>query len=153
MTVHPEILTWVKNLGIRSVLNAPCGLCQDCRYFVEAGVKKIIGINILPIPPGMSDHIQADLCNWRPDESWDAAYVNCFFCSTNQSKTGTHEQAARNIASWPVRFIVVYDTILLNDGFEWRTIFHDAGWRAASFKTTEKGKFHTTRLEIWEHAA
>src|SRR3989304_1420510 len=79
LVIAPAILPWIRKYGIRSVLNTPCGLCGDCATFIRDGVK-VLGVHSSERANTLENHVQGDLCVWKPTGEWDAAYVNCFFC-------------------------------------------------------------------------
>ena len=144
--IGPSVPDWIRKYRIRSILNAPCAILDDCEQFKTHGVERILGVNIVDFKK--EAHIVGDLCTWKPDGEWDAVYINCFFCTSNDSKIGDHTMAARNITSWPVKYIIIYDT----PGYEWREEFENAGWKVIeSWDGKDVGA--GTRVEMWGRAA
>ena len=147
MAIVETILKWIREYEIKSLINAPC-VSTDCDVFRQNGVSEVIGINILDTGP---HHIQADLCVWKPEKAFDAAYINCIFCTSNGSIIGTHQTLAQNYATWPVRYLIVYDTAITP--FDWAQEFIAAGWKRIDVLTENGGKLENgewqTRCEIW----
>lgn len=146
LSVIPALLPWLKKYGISSILNTPCGNRDDCDWFLANGIEKLLAVDLQDWHK--PNHIVADLCVWKPSGRWDAAYVNCFFCTSNDSRVGGHIQAADNIASWPVKYIIVLDTL----GYDWRPHFKRAGWTLLERLEDSKIISHPTYMEIWGHA-
>jgi len=148
---HP-IQGWLQKYGIRSLLNTPCGNRDDCDIFRGNGVERVLAVNLIDYQK--DGHIVADLCTWTPEGEWDAAYVNCFFCTSNDSTVGGHAEAAKNIASWPVKYLILYDTAI--HPFDWATIFQSNGWRRIESVKEDGGIIEDgvwmTRCEVWERA-
>jgi len=143
MSIAPAIFDWLGKYNIKSLLNTPCGSRDDCKLFRAHGIERIVGVNIREEVASYPGHVVGDLCDWKPDGEWDAAYSNCFFCTSNDSRIGDHAAAAKNIASWPVRYIVFYDTPV----FEWMTYFEQAGWKRIEYINGMEGGM--TRAELW----
>lgn len=140
MAHTPTILGWIKKYDIKSILNAPGGSRGDEESLKEAGATMVLSIDI-----GGGSPMTEDLCFWRPPEPYDALYTNCFYCTSNSSQTGNHETAAKNMASWPVKYIIIYDT----KGFDWGPYFLESGWEILEREPQDFG----TVLEIWGRAA
>jgi len=152
-SVAQPIRDWIQKYEIRSLLNTPCGNRDDCDIFRANGVERILAVNLIDYEK--DGHIVADLCEWKPTGEWDAAYVNCFFCTSNESPIGGHAEAAVNIASWPVKYLIVYDTAV--HPFDWGAVFQSNGWRRIECTKEDGGVVEggewITRCEVWERAA
>ena len=154
-SVAKPIYGWLQKYGIRSLLNTPCGNRDDCDVFRQNGIERVLAVNLVDYQK--DGHIVADLCVWKPpgeSGEWDAAYVNCFFCTSNDSPIGGHAEAAKNIASWPVKYLIVYDTAI--HPFNWAAIFESSGWRRIECVKEDGGVVEggewSTRCEVWERA-
>lgn len=140
MATHPIIFEWIQKYGITSLLNTPCG-GSDCDVFLQNGIKHILGVNL-----GSTStlyHVDGDLVSWKPiGGPWDAAYVNCIFCTT---ATGDKKTIAQNMASWPIRHILIYDTFT---DYRWQEDFIAAGWQIL-----DAHQLDASVVEIWGRAA
>ena len=147
MSIAGIIPDWIRKYEIKSLLNTPCG-GHDCAEFLRYGVEKVLGVNLQSSSD--ANHVAGDLRNWKPDGEWDAAYINCIFCGQLYGPDGQpamdYVQLAKNYASWPVKYIIVYDTAY---EYDWAPHFLDAGW-----EVIERGQAESspTRVEIWGHA-
>ena len=157
MAIARVILDWVREYGIKSLVNAPCA-GSDCDVFKDNGVVETLGVNIIDMAPNVcSAFIKADLCVWRPEKEYDAVYINCIFCTSNDSPSGNHRTLAENYASWPMRYIVVYDTAV--NPFDWAVIFREHGWECIKISKESGVPYRPedttweTRCEVWERAA
>jgi len=153
MSTQPIILYWIRHFSIRTLINAPAGSGRDSRALRDAGATHLLNVDIREHDPYDADWVQADLETWRPDAPFDAAYVNCFFCLSNippgrtdlGHNPGTDfEKAARNIASWPIKWLIIYDT---QYGFDWWPAFQEAGFARLVEKRAPDGP--DTRCELW----
>ena len=154
MAIARVILDWLREFGIKSLVNAPCA-GGDCDIFRANGVVETLGVNIIDSP--CSNFVKADLCVWRPEKPYDAIYINCIFCTSNDSLSGNHRTLAENYASWPVKYIVVYDTAV--NPFDWGVIFREHGWECIKISKESGVPYRPedtsweTRCEVWERAA
>ena len=145
MSIVPEIFDWCEKFGIKRLLNTPCGGGGDCVQFENRGIHAL-GVNVLPPPTApCTNHVQDDLNTWKPDGEWDAAYINCLFCT---SVTGDKATIVRNVATWPIKYVLIYDTISSNADteFDWRPHFKEAGWVPVASQHAENG---VSLVEIW----
>ena len=146
MALNDVVLEWLKRYRVRSLVNAPCA-GDDCgRLRNELGIEDILCVNIIPVNAA---HVQADLCVWRPDRPFDAAYVNCLFCTSNGSPIGTKTDIAWNMSTWPVKRFIFYDTAI---DIDWKEAFETNGWSVVE-RSTKCYEAPPTRCEVWEHAA
>jgi len=144
MALNDIVLEWLKRYRVQSLVNAPCAGVDCVRLRNELGIRDIICVNIISVN---TEHVQADLCFWKPTRPFDAAYVNCLFCVTNNSPTGSKEDIANNMSTWTVKRFIFYDTVYEID---WKNAFENNGWTR-----TESGSSHEpppTRSEVWERA-
>ena len=154
MAIARVILDWLREFGIKSLVNAPCA-GGDCDIFRANGVVETLGVNIIDSP--CSNFVKADLCVWHPEKEYDAVYINCIFCTSNDSLSGNHRTLAENYASWPVKYIVVYDTAV--NPFDWGVIFREHGWECIKISKESGVPYRPedttweTRCEVWERAA
>lgn len=139
MAHTPTILRWIREYGIKSILNAPGGARSDEGPFLEAGAKEVLSIDMNGACP-----ITADLCFWKPDRGFDAVFINCVFCTSNVSPTGDHVVLAKNYASWPVKYILLFDT----KGFDWEPHFREAGWYLLENEPLD-GRIEIGQSQIW----
>ena len=140
MSHWEAILRWITKYNIKSILDAPCGSGSDHGAFRQAGVERILGIDL--VASEGPDFLRADLTVFHPDRDWDTVYINCIFCSNVVGK-GDHAALAKNYASWPVRYILLYDT----PGFNRETHFLEAGWR--KLEDEDDGQGHGSRQQMW----
>ena len=144
MSITAPALEMIRKYGIKSILNTPCGFTDgdDCGKVRDYGVEKTLGVNLIDYnKPG---HVVGDLCVWRPPHAFDAAYVNCFFCTSNDSRVGGHAEAVRNIASWPIKYIVLFDTL---GRFDWHPHLIQFGW-----EMIEHQDVLSSHVEVWKRA-
>ena len=148
MVIAAIVPEWIRKYGIKSLLNTPCA-SSDCETFLSQGIERVLGINI--VSSSTPNHVIGDLVNWKPEGEWDAAYVNCFFCGQNASKAGGYAEAARNIAAWPVRYLILYDTAYIEKdrNTDWHPEFLQAGWTLLESHPAEM----VSVVEIWGHAS
>mgnify|MGYP001615095543 CR=1 FL=1 len=148
MSIVQPVFDWIQKYAIKSIVNAPCG-GRDCQEFVNRGVQKVLGVNIQPSSDPL--HVAGDLHTWRPDGEWDAAYINCIFCNQLHGMDGKPSRdfatLARNYASWPVKYLIVYDTSYDTD---WAPMFKESGWNVIE---SAQGEGPPTRVEMWSRAA
>ena len=146
MTVTPAVMALVKRYGAKSLINAPSGpKANDDAEFRAAGFTEILHVDL----QAGGDVVAGDLAVYQPPKPYDMLYINCFFCltSTTEEQDGIKAKAAVNMARWPVRVIIVYDTVY-NDKFDWEQAFRSAG-RKLIFRDSRLDSGYT-RLEAWE---
>ena len=141
---HTEaVLSWIRKYGIRSIIDAPCASQAAKETFIAVGIEEYDGVDIQD-----SGTIKADLTVFFPARRYDALYINCVFCTgLHADSVGDHAILARNYASWPVKYIILYDTRV----FDWGPYFAQSGWRlleSVPSVPSNSGKNETVS-EIW----
>lgn len=157
MSLQPIVLSWIQNRNIRSVINAPAGKGRDIPLLRSVGVKRILNVDIQVFDANDPEWVQANLEDFfPPDGPWNAVYINCFFCLSNKSPTDIglaknpstdFHKSALNIARWPARYWIVYDTAY---GYDWEEDFKTAGLELAQRAFAPDGP--DTRIELWQRA-
>ena len=138
---------WIRQYGIKTVINAPCGNNGDAEMFRQLGVTEVLPVD--KIGGANPSIIVGDLQEWKPVKPYDAVYQNGSFNPAYEN-VDDGRLVMENIATWPVKYILIYDMSLY---FDWTDTLSKAGWKLlADGPSTDSVGAGKVRCEIWTRA-